>query len=143
VKHLRLNIDIYALQDFLKLSPVGEPYQWLCQFLMPCVVCAKAWNKKKNKELVGEVATCSDEAFVLLSLENNFERWVSEAVWIVDNMDKEPTDWANKDFAGSLYTNSGQSQKNGRSRSLQGWQGKAICILISCTTGETRPFPVR
>jgi hypothetical protein len=122
VAHLQSNKDVYALQDFLKLSLVGEPYQWLlCQFLMPFVVGAEAWNKKKSKELVGDVATCSDKAFVLLSLENNYERWVSEAVWIVDNMDKEPSTRANKDFSASLYTNSGQSQNNGKSRRLQGW----------------------
>jgi hypothetical protein len=45
--------------------------------------------------------------------------WQSHT-WIVDNMDKEPKDRGPKDFPESLYTNSGQSRKNGRSCCLQG-----------------------
>jgi hypothetical protein len=121
VTRIRTDQQIYTLQDFLKLSPVGEPYQWLCQFLVPCVVGSKTWNKKKHKELIGDVATCSNETFVLLSLENNSERWLGKATWIVDNMDKELQDRAPKEFPGSLYTSSGHSKKNVTSRHLQGW----------------------
>jgi hypothetical protein len=37
------------------------------------------------------------------------------------NADMAPDDKAPKSFPGSQYTNSGLSQKNGRSRCLQGW----------------------
>jgi hypothetical protein len=70
------------------------------------VVGSKTWNKKKTKELIGNVATCSGETFVLLSLENNFEWWLGKAAWIVDNMDKELQD---REFPNLLYTNSGHS----------------------------------
>lgn len=113
--------EIYTLEQFLELSPSGEPYQWFCKHLLPCVVGAKVWHKKHNKELVSTIATCSDEAFALLTLENNYERWMAMARWNVDNADMAPEDKAPKRFPGSRYTNSGMSQKNGRSRRLQGW----------------------
>jgi hypothetical protein len=37
------------------------------------------------------------------------------------NEDKEPDEHAPKMFPNSKYTNSGKSQKNGRSKHLQGW----------------------
>jgi hypothetical protein len=118
---IREEEEPYKLEQFLQLSPVGAPYQWLCQYLVPCVVGNKVWNKKKNKELLSTIATCSDEAFVLLTLENNSERWMAEANWIVENDEIPEEDRAPKDFPGSKYTNSGKSKKNGRSRRLQGW----------------------
>jgi hypothetical protein len=118
---LQCDDAIYTLEQFLELSQSGEPYQWFCKHLLPCVVGAKIWHKKHNKELIGTIATCSDEAFALLTLENNYERWMAMARWHVDNADMAPDDKAPKSFPGSRYTNSGLSKKNGRSRRLQGW----------------------
>jgi hypothetical protein len=118
---IREEEEPYKLEQFLQLSPVGAPYQWLCQFLIPCVVGTKIWNKKKNKNVLSIIATCSDEAFVLLTLENNYERWMAEANWIVENDEIPEEDRAPKEYPGSKYTNSGKSKKNGRSRRLQGW----------------------
>jgi hypothetical protein len=36
---------------------------------MACVVGKKAWGKKKLKEALSDIVTCSDEAFVLLTLD--------------------------------------------------------------------------
>jgi hypothetical protein len=88
---------------------------------IPCVVGSKAWNKKKHKEPLSDIATCSDESFVLLTLENNYARWMSEALWLAENEDSEPGQRGPKNFPSSKYTNSGASQKNGRSKRLQGW----------------------
>jgi hypothetical protein len=87
----------------------------------PCVVGSKTWRKKQHKGLIGNVAACSNKTFVLLSLENSYKRWLGKVTWIVDNMDKEPQDHGPKNFRDSIYTNSGQSKKNGQSRCLQGW----------------------
>jgi hypothetical protein len=118
---LEADDEIYTLESILELSRSGEPYQWFCKQLLPCVVGAKLWHKKHNKELISTIATCSDEAFALLTLENNYERWMAVARWNVDNADLALEDKAPKHYPGSLYTNSGMSKKNGRSRRLQGW----------------------
>jgi hypothetical protein len=88
---------------------------------MSSVVGNKAWTKQKHKETLSDIATCSDETFLLLTLENNYDRWMSEASWRVANEDKELADHAPKMFPNSKYTNSGKSQKNGQSKRLQGW----------------------
>jgi hypothetical protein len=140
VTRIRTDKQIYTLQDLLKMLPVGEPYQWLCQFLIPCVVGSKTWNKKKHKELIGNVATCSDKTFVLLSLENNYEMWFGKAAWIVDNMDKELQDRAPKEFPHLLYTSSGQSNQNSGSRRLQGWarEGYLCCKMLYTLVEQDR-----
>jgi hypothetical protein len=120
-KNLESGKMFYTLQEFLQLSPVGKPYKWICTHLMSGVVGNKAWTKKKHKETLCDIATCSDETFVLLTLENNYERWMSEALWCFVKEDKEPNERAPKMFPNSKYTNSGKSQKNGRSKRLQGW----------------------
>jgi hypothetical protein len=86
------------------------------------VLLAQRYGTRKKT-----IATCSDEAFVLLTLENNYERWMAEANWIVENDEIPEEDRAPKDFPGSKYTNSGKSKKNGRSCRLQGWaKGRVI-----------------
>jgi hypothetical protein len=56
----------------MQLSPGGAPYVWLCSTVMLCLVGKKAWGKKTLKEALSDIVTCSDEAFVLLTLENNY-----------------------------------------------------------------------
>jgi hypothetical protein len=91
---------------------------------MLCVVGKKAGGKKKLKEALSDIVTCSDEVFVLLTLENNYDRWMAECKWLVGNKNKEPTERDEKTFPVSKYTNSGKSQCNGRSRPLSGWARK-------------------
>jgi hypothetical protein len=59
--------EFYNLNDFLQ-----APYVWLCSTVMLCVVGKKAWGKKKLKEALSDIVMCSDEASVLLTLENNY-----------------------------------------------------------------------
>jgi hypothetical protein len=113
--------EFYSLDDLLGLSKVGEPYMWLCSVLLPRVVGWKIWIKRNTKQRLREVATCSDEAFVLLTVENNYDRWLCEADWMVKNQGMEKEDQAVKNFPDAKYTNSGRSRRNGRSRRLQGW----------------------
>jgi hypothetical protein len=47
-------------------------------------------DQKMYKELISDIATCSDETFVLLTLANNYDRWMSEAQWLERNKDKDP-----------------------------------------------------
>ena len=117
------------MADFRQLSPIGMPYDWLCQMLLPCVVGWKTWNKRKYKEPISDIATCSDKSFVLLTLENNYDRWMAEVNWLVGNKDKEPAEQAPKTFPDSRFTNSGKSKQNGRSKRLQGWAREGYLLF--------------
>ena len=119
----------FSIQEFRQLSPSGEPYAWLCHTLLPCVVGWKQWNKKQYKEPISDIVTCSDESFVLLTLENNYERWLGEARWLARNKDKEPEEQEPKDFPESRFTNSGKSKQNGRSKRLQGWAREGYLLF--------------
>lgn len=70
------------------------------------------------------MATCSDESFVLLTLENNYLRWMAEAEWIAQNKDRSPVEQEKKNYPEAKYTNSGKSKRNGRSRRYHGWSSE-------------------
>jgi hypothetical protein len=55
----------------------------MCTTLLPCVVGKKAWGKRRLKEPLSDIVTCSDETFVLLVLDNNYVHWLAEAKWVV------------------------------------------------------------
>ena len=110
-----------TLEALLQLSTAGEPYLWLCSTLLPFVVGKKKWRQWNLKTPVSEIAICSDEAFVLLVLENKYSRWVTEAKWLRANRDKAEEEQAPKQYPEAKYTNSGISKKNGRSKRNQGW----------------------
>jgi hypothetical protein len=116
-----LKRKFFKLEDFSTLSKGGKPYEWLCTTLLPCVVGWKAWSKQHCKLPISAIATCSDEAFLVLILENNYSRWVSEAKWFIENKNKEDQKKAPKHLANAKFTNSGTSKKDGRSKRLQGW----------------------
>jgi hypothetical protein len=116
-----LKQKFFKLEDFSTLSKGGKPYEWLCTTLLPCVVGWKAWSKQRFKLPISAIATCSDEAFLVLTLENNYSRWISEAKWILENKNKEDHKKAPKRLESAKFTNSGKSKKDGRSKRLQGW----------------------
>jgi hypothetical protein len=105
----------------MQLSASGDKYSWLCTKLLPFVVGYKKWIKSYYKEPMSSIATCSDEAFMLLTLDNNYARWMEEALWIEHNKDKDEKDRTPRRFVASKYTNSGKSQANGRNKTFQGW----------------------
>jgi hypothetical protein len=112
---------VFTIETLLGLSKGVAPYQWMCTTFIGCVVGSKAWNKKRFKERISKISTCSDEAFLLLTLENNYQRWLAEAAWIRSNKNKAPQDREPKNFPVAKYTNSGKSKRDGRSRRLHGW----------------------
>ena len=104
---------MFAFEEIWKLLPGGKPYKWLCTTLIPCVVGWKAWKRKKYREPLSDIATCSGESFVLLTLENNYDRWMHKADWLASNKDKEPHEQQPKNFPDAKYTNSGKSKQKG------------------------------
>jgi hypothetical protein len=110
------NDEFFALDNFMELLSGGPPYVWMCMTLLPCVVDKKAWGKRRLKEMLSDIVTCSDEMFVLLVLDNSYVHWLAEAKWVVNNQDKAVDEREPKLLPESKYTNSGQSKKNARSR---------------------------
>ena len=131
-KHKEPNFP--TLDEFLTLLAGGVSYyQWLCHKLIPFVVGFQKWNKRYLKEPLLDAATCSDETFVLLTLENNYQCWKDKAAWWRENKDKGIDEQSKNEFAPSKYTNSGQSKPNGRSCPSRVGQGKATCASMSST----------
>ena len=116
------------MDDITMLSEDKEVYQWVCITFMKCVVGSNQWAWQANKELLSVFTTESDESFVLLTLENNYEHWKTEFEYVKSNDDDEDDDdydddEAKKNLPEAKYTNSGNSRKNGQgsSRRFHGW----------------------
>jgi hypothetical protein len=118
---MRSNRRFYDLDKFLQLSTGGTPYEWVCTTLFPFFVGYKKWNKRYLKENMNMIVTCSDKAFVLLTLENNYDRWMTEAKWHIQNDSKPPSERNPKELPEAKYTNRGKSKQNGQSKCLHGW----------------------
>jgi hypothetical protein len=110
-----------SMSEMFELSDDAVTYQWVCSAMIKCVVGNTMWNRRYYKEALSDIATCSDEAFLLLTLENNYGRWLDEWKWLKANRDVEKEDRAPKNFRVAMYTNSGHSKKNGRSKRFSGW----------------------
>lgn len=105
------------MESILELSRGGEAYQWLCLTLLKCVVGCNKFGRRYYKESLSEVATESDEGFVILTLENNYQRWMDEYNLTDEEKKGKVT------ITDALYTNSGSSKLGGRgsSRRFHGW----------------------
>jgi hypothetical protein len=132
MRALRKKEAVPLLEDILKLSLGGDAYQWVCVKLLKCVVGCSIWNRRYYKELLSEVATDSDESFVVLTIENNYQRWLDEARHhtgiIVGSAnpaaeaDVDDDAWK-ENLPPARYTNSGANTSNGRgsNRRCGGW----------------------
>jgi hypothetical protein len=116
----RRNALMPSMEEILLVSSNDETYKWVCTELMKCVVGYKMWTRRHYKETLSEIATCSDEAFLLLTLENNYAKWNDEWSWQLENRDKDKDQQSQKNWAESLYTSS-ESRAKRRSRRFQGW----------------------
>ena len=124
MRRARRGNEFPTLDAMMSLSDGGEAYKWTCAKFMPFVVGFKNWKRLMRTQKISQMATCSDESFLLLILENNYDRWVDEAKWLVVNKDKAKEDCAPKDWAAAKYTNSGFVKADGRCRACQGWSSE-------------------
>ena len=113
---MRKNLPLPELNSIILLSCYSETYFWVCSTMLKCVVGCITWNRRCYKEELSQVATESDESFLILTLENNFDRWMYEAKYATDEE-------ALKRIPESKYTNSGTSKQLGKgsSRRFHGW----------------------
>jgi hypothetical protein len=107
---------IPAIQDILLLSKGGDSYIWLCQTFLKFVVGCSVWGRRHLKEPLTSVVTDSDEAFLVLTVENNYYRWLYESTLPpIKASEPKPT------LPPALYTNSGSHTGSGSSRRCYGW----------------------
>jgi hypothetical protein len=81
-------------------------YNAFCDYILP-VVCGQKNNEANfDQSLLSKVATASDEAFALLSLENAWDRWIFQ----LDNPDSDhipATAYSQEGFSAGLLIYSG------------------------------------
>jgi hypothetical protein len=112
----RGGLPIPPLSEILKFSQNPDVYIWVCTTLIKSVIGTQEWNPRHMKELLSNIATRSDEAFLILTIENNYDRWMEEST-MGDNEDSR------QNLTEARYTNSGSSKSVGKgsSRRYHGW----------------------
>ena len=103
------------MEEFLEMHSGGAPYELFVKEFLKRVVGEKTWKSSCYRSLLSEYCTASGEAFALLTLENNYDRWEDMA---------KTGDYADKNGTApeALYTNSGKSNNGkGAPKRFQGW----------------------
>ena len=78
--------DRPTLLDMLAMGDnENNAYITFCDYILPAVCGRKSNEAKFNKSYLSKVASVSDEAFALLSIENAWDRWVFQ----LDNPDSD------------------------------------------------------
>jgi hypothetical protein len=114
-KYQRQEKEFPTMDDFLKLHKGGNAYGLFVTQFVRRVVGDAIWKKTASKKLISAFVTKSDEAFALLTIENQYERW-SYMYENHDNADKE------RNAPPALYTNSGKiAGGRGTNRKHDGW----------------------
>lgn len=119
-----------------------DAFYSFCDNLLPGVVGKVTWKHKVTRELVRDIATPSDEAFVYLLLENNWKVWkeaakreekkarADDAVSELDEEDESSQEESVKSIA-SEYTDA--NPKGGKN---SGWSENGmkryneLCIMV-------------
>jgi hypothetical protein len=103
------------MEKILGLSENMDSYLWFAQDFIRIVVGKKIWKSHAFRSKLSEFCVVSGEAFCLLVVENNYERWTSMC---------ESGDYADKTNTAPkpLYTNGGKSSREKRTaKAFQGW----------------------
>lgn len=101
-------------------------YGRYCKAFLKCVVGDHKWRSNYLTRPIKTFVSKSDEAFVLVVLENSWHRWMHQY-----------KNKSNKDNTfPAAYTNSGVSSKDGKTKRFCGWSEagvhrfNAICVLV-------------
>jgi hypothetical protein len=81
---LRLKNALPPLEELVQLRRNHAVMKVFCEHFLPCVVGKVRWKTNCCSSKVGDIATVTDEAFVLLVLENIWEIWSQKDVddWV-------------------------------------------------------------
>jgi hypothetical protein len=97
------------MHELLQLSEGNEKdWFWFADKVLQCVAGRRGWGKEKTMKILSESVTVSDEAFALLILVNNWDKWMAEHNSLARKID-------------ALYTSSTQGNKK-----FSGWSDAGI-----------------
>lgn len=106
----------------------GSVFEDHCNKHLSAVVASREWKNKKDENLAQAFATPSDEAFCLVTLENNCNRWLAEAMGnpqfkelVVDG--KKVKLWPKQKFT---------KQDDSNGRRYKGWNQAGIKACDKC-----------
>ena len=68
-----------ALEDMRMLRENEGAWWFICDELLPVVVGTTIWERQSVAQKVSAIATVSDVAFCLLTVENNWDYWIGIA----------------------------------------------------------------
>ena len=104
------------IESFMKMRKKPKLYGVFCKRFLKCVVGDNTWKANHLKRPVEEFVTNSDEAFALVTLENNYKRW----------SEMHKTGSSKQCVIEAKYTNSGESKKDGKTKEFSGWSEEGI-----------------
>jgi hypothetical protein len=92
-------------------------FQWFCENYLNTVMGRTIYNKSKDKCVVSKMSTASDEALVILCIENSHARWMWESLAPEDRDGTEKpkamyTDSSNKAYKYGGWTEQGIDRYN-------------------------------
>ncbi len=96
-----------------------------CSRFLKCVVGTHKWKMNHLKVPVQDFVTVSDEAFALLVIVNNHERWMEK--WKHKGEDETTVEAVR--LVQPEFTNGGENLKNGRTRKHCGWSAEEIQLF--------------
>ena len=70
--------NVITLEEMQKAREDMDNFHKFCKLFLSSMVGRHKYNKKVHLHTISEIATASDEAFVLLCLENSLDRWQHE-----------------------------------------------------------------
>lgn len=85
----KINDKLMRLEEYLEMRNDSNAFVSFCDNFLPAVVGKAVWKNNVTSKLVSEMATPSDEAFVYLLLENNWNKWEEEARQAIAKLNKE------------------------------------------------------
>jgi len=113
-------------------------YGWFVDNVLKSVVGSHAWKSQIGcgNDFISSVATNTDEAFALVTLENGFERWEYE----VTHPDEKP---AYLHAPAAMYTGTGGTRNSWSAAGIQQFNELVDQVRIDRTTEGGRSFEQR
>ena len=81
-----------------------KDFQWYCENFLSVIVGKQVYKKQKADKLISHIATRSDEALLLILMENSVNHWTAE----VTDPNEEEGRWPD-----AKYTSKGNDSKKG------------------------------
>lgn len=101
-----------TMDDILEMRKnTNNAYELFCERLLSHIVGKVDWKTKGSTEMISTIATVSDEAFAILTLESNYSLWKEDVLGVTGGGTK----------AVSRYTQNGAGTKK-----YQGWTDEGL-----------------